>query len=67
LIAAAPTAMKMPRSDQGEDDPDQQGRLLQLPGYGEPAHDHDEDEQVVDRQGVLGEPAGEELPAVLTA
>ena len=51
--------------DQREHDADEQRALLQLLGYGELAHDDQEDEQVVDREGVLGQPAGEELGAVL--
>ena len=50
---------------QGEDDADQQRGLLVARGHLQPAHDDDEHEQVVDRQRVLREPAGEELAAVL--
>ncbi len=50
--------------DQRHDDADQQRELLQLAGHLEAAHDDQEDEQVVDRQAVLGEPAGEELAGV---
>ena len=53
-----------PAHHQGQDDADQQGRLLQRPGHREPRHDDDEDEQVVDRQAVLREPAGVELARV---
>jgi hypothetical protein len=56
-----------PAHHQRQRDPDQQHLLLVLPGHGELAHDDDEDEQVVDRQRVLRQPAGEELPAGLTA
>ena len=67
LIAAAPSAMKMPRKIERQDDADQQRELLQLSGHLQLAHDDDEDEQVVDRQAVLGQPAGEELARILAA
>ena len=50
--------------DQRQDDADHQRELLQLPRHLQAAHDDDEDEQVVDRQAVLGQPAGEELARV---
>jgi hypothetical protein len=37
------------------------------PRHAEPAHDDDEDEEVVHRERVLGQPAREELGAVLVA
>jgi hypothetical protein len=51
--------------DQGQDDAHHQRFLLVLPRHREAGHDDDEDEQVVDRQAVLGQPAGEELHAVV--
>ncbi|SKT44820.1 Uncharacterised protein [Mycobacteroides abscessus subsp. abscessus] len=51
--------------DQGQDDADQQGFLLIEPGHFEAGHDDQEDEQVVHRQAVLGEPARVELQPVL--
>ena len=51
LIAAAPRAMKMPRKKQGEQDTDQQHRLLRGSGHAKPGHDEDEDEQVVHGSG----------------
>ena len=50
---------------QGQHDADHQRRLLELLRHRELGHDDEEDEQVVDRQRVLGQPAGEELAAVL--
>ena len=64
LIAAAPSGDEDAAEDQRQDDADQQGELLQLPRHLQLGHDDDEDEQVVDRQAVLGQPAGEELPGV---
>ena len=49
--------------DQRDDDPHHQGFLLQLPGHLEARHDDHEDEEVVDRQRVLGQPARVELRA----
>ena len=49
--------------DQGDDDAHQQGKLLQLPWNVELLHEDEEDEQVVDRQAVLGQPHREELTA----
>jgi hypothetical protein len=49
---------------EGQHDADEQRRLLQMSRDGQLAHDDDEDEEVVDRQRVLGQPAGEELAAV---
>ena len=56
-----------PAHHQGEHDADQERLLLQLLRYAEPGHDDQEDEQVVDRERVLGQPAGEELGAVAVA
>ena len=53
--------------DERQDDADQQRELLQRPGNHQLGHDHDEDEQVVDREAVLGNPAGKELPCVARA
>ena len=53
--------------DQRQDDADQERLLLILLGHVEAGHDDQEDEQVVDRQAVLGEPAGEELDTELAA
>ena len=53
--------------DQRQDDADQKRLLLILLRHVEAGHDDQEDEQVVDRQAVLGEPAGEELDAELAA
>ena len=52
--------------DQRQHDADQQRGLLDC-GAPRTGHDDEEDEQVVDRQRVLGQPAGEELGAVLRA
>ena len=49
--------------NQRDHDADEQGFALIDPGHAEARHDDDEDEQVVDRQAVLGEPAREELDA----
>ena len=51
--------------DEREDDAHHQHLLLVFPRYREPRHDDDEHEQVVDRQAVLSEPAGDELPGSL--
>ena len=51
--------------DQRQDDAHHEHLLLHLLRHREPRHDHDEDEQVVDRQAVLGEPARDELAGVL--
>ena len=47
--------------DQRQHDADHQRGLLERPGHRELRHDDDEDEQVVDGEGVLRQPAGEEL------
>src|SRR6476619_5623200 len=52
---------------QGQHYADHQRFLLVLPGHAELGHDDDEDEQVVDGEGVLRQPAGEELGAELVA
>ena len=52
---------------QRQDDPDQQRLLLVDLGHIEAGHDDDEDEEVVDRQAVFGEPPGVELHTELTA
>ena len=51
--------------DDRDDDADHQCGLLELLGHGELRHDQEEDEQVVDRQRVLGQPAGVELAGQL--
>ena len=48
-----------------ERDAEQQHLLLQLPRHGEARHDQHEDEEVVDRQALLGDVAGEVLAGVL--
>jgi hypothetical protein len=60
---AAPRAMKITRKDKREHDPDDQHLLLVLGGDGEGGHDDHEDEQVVDRQALLDDVAGEVLAA----
>ena len=50
--------------DQREGDAEEQHLLLQLPGHAEARHDQHEDEEVVDRQALLGDVAGEVLAAV---
>ena len=50
-----------PAQDQRDDDADHQGLLLQVPRHPEAGHDDHEDEEVVDRQAVLGQPPGIEL------
>ena len=67
MIAAAPSRDEDPAEHQRQHDADQQDGLLELPGHREAAHDDDEDEQVVDRERVLGQPPGVELPRVLRA
>ena len=51
--------------DQRDEDAAHEHRLLQLPRHVEAGHDQQEHEQVVDREAVLGDPAGEELHRVL--
>ena len=53
--------------DQRQHDAHHQRLLLIDLGHLEAGHDDDENEQVVHRQAVLGEPPGEEFQAVLTA
>jgi hypothetical protein len=52
---------------QRDHDPDEQHAVLVHGRDLERRHDDDEDEEVVDRQRVLGDVAGEELPGGLTA
>jgi hypothetical protein len=52
---------------QGEGDAEQQHLLLQFPRHGEAGHDEHEDEQVVDREALLGDVPGEVLTGELTA
>ncbi len=67
MIATAPSAMKMPRKISARMMPTRSACCWILLGHVEAGHDDQEDEQVVDRQAVLGEPAGEELHAELAA
>jgi hypothetical protein len=60
-------AMKTPLSSNATMMPTSRNALLELTRYGEPGHDEDEHEQVVDGQRVLGEPAAVELAGVLRA
>ena len=53
--------------DQREHDPEGQDLVLVLLGHGERRHDDHEDEQVVDREALLDDVAGEVLGAELTA
>ncbi len=53
--------------NQCDHNPDEEGFALMNPGHAEARHDDDEDEQVVDREAVLGEPPGEKLDRVLPA
>jgi hypothetical protein len=52
---------------QGEGDAEQQHLLLSHPRDAEAGHDQHEDEEVVDREALLGDVAGEVLTAVLGA
>ena len=56
-----------PAHDQRQDDAHEQGCLLVHPRHLELRHDDDEDEQVVDGEAVLRQPAGVELARVLRA
>jgi len=53
--------------DERDRDADQQDLLLVQPRHAEARHDEDEDEEVVDRQALLGDVAGEVLAAVRRA
>jgi hypothetical protein len=53
--------------DDRDDDADHERGLLQLLRHLEAGHDEQEHEEVVDRQGVLGQPPGVELAGVLPA
>ncbi|MPN27008.1 hypothetical protein SDC9_174435 [bioreactor metagenome] len=53
--------------DEGEDDARHQSELLVLPGHAHAAEDDDEDEEVVDRQRVLGQVSREELDGIVPA
>ena len=64
-MAAAPTRMNTVRSTSAKRDAEEQHLLLQLPGHAEAGHDQHEDEEVVDRQALLGDVAGEVLAAEL--
>ncbi len=57
----------MNAQDQRDDDAHHEHLLLIAARHGELRHDQHEDEEVVDRQAVLGEPAGDELSGVLAA
>ena len=63
-MSAAPSQDEDPAQHQGDDDAHHQGLLLQVPGHPEAGHDDHEDEEVVDREAVLGQPAGIELGGV---
>ena len=52
---------------QGDDDPDQEHTVTLLGRDRERRDDHHEDKEVVDREGVLGDVAGEELAGVRRA
>ena len=64
LMAAAPNSNEDAAKNECQDDADQQCELLQLTGNLQLGHDDQEDEQVVDREAVLGNPAGKELARV---
>ena len=66
-INAAPRAMNTARMTSATQDPERQDPLLVLGGHRERRHDHDEDEQVVDRQALLDDVAGEVLGAEVPA
>jgi hypothetical protein len=53
--------------DQGDDDPDHQHLLLELSRHREAGHHDEEDEEIVDREGLLGQVPGEVLPAEVPA
>ena len=57
----------MPRKISARMMPDHQRLLLEVPRHLQGAHQDDEDEQVVDREAVLRQPAGEELHAEVMA
>ena len=63
MISVAPRKMKPVRAIEREHDAEQQHLLLVLARHPEAAHDDEEDEQVVDRERLLGDVAGEVLPA----
>ena len=67
MIAAAPSAMKTPRRMIAMMMPIMSADCWSFCGHLEAGHDEQEDEEVVDRQGVLGQPAGVELTGVLAA
>ena len=56
-----------PPHDQGEDDAERQHLVLVALGHRERRHDDHEDEQVVDREALLDDPAREVLGARVTA
>ncbi len=64
-MIAAPSEDEEPAQHERDDDAHHQHFLLIAARHRELAHDQHEDEQVVDRQAVLGEPAGDELAGVL--
>ena len=59
--SAAPSAMKMRAQDQRDEDPEGEHPLLVLGRHRERGHDDHEDEEVVDRQALLDDVAGEVL------
>ena len=64
--SAAPSAMNGPQHESGED-PEGQHAELMLARHRERGHDHQEDEEVVDREALLDEVAGKVLRAVVPA
>ena len=62
-MAAAPAAMNTAAQQHRHDDADVEHLVHGQGRHGEPGHDDDEDEQVVDAQAVLGDVAGDELAA----
>ena len=64
---AGPDRDERPAQDEGDDDPDHQHLLLVDLRHREARHQQQEDEQVVDREGLLGEVPGEVLAAVRPA
>ena len=62
-IAAAPTRMKPVRSTRAKVMPNSSTFCWAIRGHPEAGHDQHEDEQVVDRQALLGDVAGEVLTA----
>ncbi len=53
--------------DEGDDDAEEEDFLLEDPGHREGGDHHDEDEEVVDGQGLFGDVSGEVFLAVFSA